>query len=130
MNRSDVQTWLDRYIDAWRSSESDQIAELFSEDAVYRYNPYLDESRWLRGREPIVSSWLEEKDEPDSWEAGYITFAVDGDRAVATGFSRYFAKGDEPEKTYHNVFLLRFDEDHRCTEFTEYFMLEKPPTQG
>ena len=29
----------------------------------------------------------------------------------------------QPEETYHNVYLLRFGPDGRCTEFTEYYML-------
>lgn len=62
-----------------------------------------------------MSAWLDEKDEPASWEAAYTAYAVDNDRSVATGFSRYFATGDAPEQTYHNVFPLRFDSDRRCT---------------
>jgi ketosteroid isomerase-like protein len=119
MNRSDVQDWLDRYIRAWRSGDRDQIAELFGQDAVYRYNPY-DESRWVRGQEAIVNAWLGERDESESWEARYTAYAVDGDRAVATGSSRYFATADEPEKTYHTVFVLKFNDAGRCTEFVEY----------
>ena len=126
MNTSDLQAWLDRYIEAWRANDAARVAALFAEDAVYRYNPYHDESQWVRGRDAIAAAWLAEQDDPASWEASYAPYAVDGDRAVATGFSRYFATDEEPEKTYHNVFLLRFDADGRCSAFTEYFMLEKP----
>jgi ketosteroid isomerase-like protein len=128
MNRSDVQDWLNRYVAAWHRREPDQIAQLFSDSAVYRYNPYGDESQWVRGREAIVQAWLEEDDEPGSWEASYQPIAVDGDRAVATGISRYLASGDVPESTYHNAFLLRFDADGACSEFVDYFLLAKPPT--
>lgn len=41
MDRSDVQAWLDRYIEAWRSGDANDIAELFGEDVAYRYNPYF-----------------------------------------------------------------------------------------
>ena len=124
MNRSDVQAWLDRYIEAWRSNDRDQIGALFSDDAVYRYNPYVDESRALKGRDAIVAGWLDEPDEAGSWEASYEAYAVDGDRAVATGTSRYAATDTDPEKTYHNVFLLEFAPDGRCSFFMEYFMLQ------
>ncbi len=53
-------------------------------------------------------------------------YAVDGDRAVAVGYSRYLAMAERPERTYHNCFLLRFADDGRCGEFTEYFMEERP----
>ena len=46
------------------------------------------------------------------------------DRAVAVGWSRYAATGDEPERTYHNAYLLRFDAEGRCAEFHEFYMLE------
>lgn len=126
MTHADVQAWLDRYIAAWRSNDADLIAALFTEDAVYRYNPYRDDLA-LRGQAAIVAGWLEEDDDPDSWEARYEPYAVEGDRAVATGWSRYEASGDEPERTFHNVFLLRFAADGRCREFTELFMQEKAP---
>jgi ketosteroid isomerase-like protein len=125
MTRDDIQRWLDRYIAAWRANQREPIEMLFTEDAIYRYHPYGDDA--MRGREAIATSWLEEADEPDSWEARYEPFAVEGDRAVATGWSRYAPTGDEPERTYHNVFLMRFDADGRCSEFTELFMLEKVP---
>jgi ketosteroid isomerase-like protein len=123
MNGSDVQAWLDRYIEAWRSNDAGAIAALFTEDAVYRYRPWDDPDQTVTGREAIVDSWLEDPDAPGSWDARYEPFAVDGDRAVAVGRSHYLADGDQPERTYYNCYLLRFAPDGRCSEFTEYFML-------
>lgn len=126
MTHQELQDWLDRYIDAWRANERELIAALFTEDAVYRYNPYRDDLA-LRGQAAIVAGWLEEDDDPESWEARYDPYAIEGDRAVATGWSRYAATAGEPERTYHNVFLLRFAADGRCSEFTELFMQEQAP---
>ena len=84
---------------------------------------YQDVVLVLRGvslelpRGEIVAGWLEDTDEPGSWEARYETLLVDGDRAVATGETRY-AGG----RTFSNVFVLAFDEDGRCREFTEWYM--------
>ncbi|HEX7173122.1 MAG TPA: nuclear transport factor 2 family protein [Candidatus Limnocylindria bacterium] len=125
MTRDDVQAWLDRYLAAWRANEPEQIESLFTEGATYRYHPYGADA--LQGREAIVAGWLEEGDDPDAWDAHYEPFAVDRDRAVATGWSRYTATDDEPERTFHNVFLLRFAPDGRCEEFTELYMLERTP---
>lgn len=126
MDRAQVQSWLDRYVQAWRANQPEPISALFSEDAVYRFHPYGGDAEALTGREAIVAGWLENPDDPADWEAGYEVYAVDGDRAVATGFSRYLAQGDKPERTYHNVFLLRFAPDGRCAEYTEYYMREQP----
>ena len=124
MERSDVQDWLDRYIDAWQGNEPGPIEALFTEDAVYGYRPWDSDDHTMRGRDAVVASWLDEPDPPGSWEAKYEPFAVDGDRAVAVGWSRYRATDGEPEKTYHNAYLLRFAPDGRCAEFHEFYMLE------
>jgi hypothetical protein len=77
-----------------------------------------------RGRDAIVASWLDEPDEQGSWTAEYRPWIVEGDRAVAVGVSRYLADGGSTiEREYHNVFLLEFDSDGRCREFTELYML-------
>lgn len=128
MTHQDVQRWLDRYVSAWRSYDSDEVGALFSEDAEYRYHPW-DEPE--RGRDEIVRAWLSpdgsesNRDAPDSWDARYEPYAVDGNRAVAVGWSRYVAQGDTPEKLYHNCYLLEFDDAGQCSRFTEFFVLEK-----
>ena len=124
MDRTSVQTWLDRYVEAWRANDAELIKPLFSDDALYSYRPYDDPERTFKGNAAIVATWLEEPDPPDSWEAKYEPYAVEGDRAVAVGFSRYLATDSAPEKTYHNAYLLRFDPDGRCAEFREFYMEE------
>ena len=125
MNHADVQAWLDRYVEAWRANEREPIEQLFTEDAVYGYRPWDSEEHTVTGRDAIVTSWLEEPDAPGSWDAGYEAWAVDGDRAVAVGFSRYAATDTDPERTYHNAYLLEFAPDGRCRSFHEFYMLKE-----
>jgi ketosteroid isomerase-like protein len=110
-----LQAWLDAYVEAWRTYDRDAIARLFSADATYAYHPYDGEP--LRGRDAIVASWLEEPDAAGSWEAAYRPLLIEGDRAVATGQTRY-ANG----KIYSNLYVLRFDGEGRCAEFIEWYM--------
>jgi hypothetical protein len=117
-----VASWLERYVAAWRSYDADAIGDLFSTDAVYRYHPWDEGADAAVGREAIVASWLEDRDAPGSWTAEYRPWAVEGGRAAAVGVSRYLATGDAPEAVFHNVFLLRFDDAGRCTEFTDVYM--------
>jgi len=125
MNRSDVQAWLDRYVEAWRANEPGPIEALFTEDVVYRWRPYESHPA-AHGIAAVVEAWLDDtRDDAETWEASYEPYAVDGDRTVAVGFSHYFATADQPERTYHNVFLMRFAPDGRCAEFTELYMLEE-----
>ena len=119
MDRRSVQTWLDRYIDTWRSGDATEIAALFSRDAEYRYHPSDDP---IRGPEQIAASWLETPDEPGTWDAWYRPFVVEGERAVATGVSKYFRADGSADRVYDNVFVMTFDTQGRCTEFTEWFV--------
>jgi ketosteroid isomerase-like protein len=120
-DRAAVDRWLDAYVVAWKSYDREQIEELFAEDVVYRYRPHGDE---LQGRDAVVRSWLEDDpDEPGTYEAEYRVAAVDGDLAVATGTSTYLSEpGGAVEKVYDNCFVVRFDGQGRCREFTEWFM--------
>jgi len=116
-----VRTWLDRYIDAWRSNDRDRIGALFTDDAVYRWHPW-DTDEAAQGRDAIVSAWLADPDEPSGWEMSCEPLAVSGDLGVARCQTRYFATSEEPETLYHNILLVRLAEDGRCFDFTEYYM--------
>ena len=129
MDSTDVDRWLRAYVDAWKSYDPDEIGELFAPDVAYRYHPY-DEP--VLGRDAVVRSWLGEgddasgastRDQEGTYDAAYRAVAVDGDNAVATGTSTYlFEPGGPVLKVYHNCFVMRFDADGRCREFTEWFM--------
>jgi ketosteroid isomerase-like protein len=113
-----VQRWLDAYVDAWRSYDPAAIGDLFAEDATYAYHPYDEGDEVVRGREAIVADWLEERDEPGTWEASYRPLVVEGRRVVAEGTTSY-TNGD----FFWNLWTLRFDGEDRCTEFVEWFMV-------
>jgi ketosteroid isomerase-like protein len=122
MARDAFQRWLDDYVDAWKTYDGAAIGALFSEDASYRYHPWDHGADALHGREAIVASWLAERDDPGTWTAEYHPWAIDGDRAVAVGVSRYLDAEGDVEREYHNVFLCSFDAEGRCREFTEIYM--------
>jgi ketosteroid isomerase-like protein len=120
MTHEQVSDWLDRYITAWKTYDQEAIGDLFSEEATYLYAPWQEP---LRGRLAIVSSWLQNQDTPGTWSAEYKPYAVDGDLAVTTGVSKYYgADGKTVEREYWNVWLLHFDNDGRCRDFSEYYM--------
>ena len=127
MDHETAQQWLDRYVDAWVSYDPDSIAGLFSEDVAYRYHP-SDEP--TVGRDAVVASWLGEdssndfgRDAPGTYEAAYSPVAVDGDVVVATGTSRYRMEAGGPfVRTYDNCFVVKFDAEGHCRDFTEYYV--------
>ena len=131
MDRAQVDRWLEAYVAAWRSYDREAIEALFAEDIEYRYHPY-DEP--LRGRAAVVASWLGEandprastRDEPGTYDAEYGTAAVDGDVAVAIGHTSYRDEAGSPvTRVFDNCFVMRFAEDGRCREFTEWYV-ERP----
>jgi hypothetical protein len=52
---------------------------------------------------------------------------VDGDMAVAIGSSTYYEPGGPVDRIYDNCFVMRFDSEGRCREFTEWFMKRPNP---
>jgi SnoaL-like domain len=127
VDRDTAQAWLDRYVSAWKSYDADAIAGLFSEDVRYRFYSYAP---WIIGRAAVVASWLAEntdaqgstRDEPGTYDARYSPVAVDDDVVVATGTTTYTeTPGGPVTQTFDNCFVMRFDAQDRCREFTEYY---------
>jgi len=120
MSQQSVTQWLQDYVAAWKSYDPQAIAALFNQDAVYRYNPYDD---GVRGRDEIVSAWIDNRDEPNTYSAEYAPIAVDGNTAVSRGHSYYYeADGKTLKRQYDNIFVLKFDDQGRCADFCEWFM--------
>jgi len=115
MNMDDVEAWLERYVVAWGSNDPEDIAALFTEDAVYYTAP--DRDPWS-GREAIVREWLARKDEPGAWEFRYEPLAVAGDLAFVRGWTAYRGESD-----YSNLWVIRLAPDGRSSEFTEWWMV-------
>ena len=124
MDHAAFQSWLNRYIDAWRLLDPVAIGDLFSGDVRYAYDPFEEA---VVGRKAVVDSWLADPDEPGSWEADYEVLAIDGDAHVAHGRTRYLTDDRSGiDREFANVFVCRFDAEGRCREFTEWYMRRRP----
>jgi hypothetical protein len=116
-----VVAWLDRYVDVWKSGIHGRVAELFSDDAVYYTDPFREPRH---GVAEIEEYWRTSGDAPDAFVAQYTPLEVTADLPVVVGFSRYLDDSrSRIDKEYGNVFVLRFAEDGRCTEYREWYML-------
>jgi hypothetical protein len=107
--------WMARYERAWASNDRDEIGSLFTSGALYFTTPFREP--WL-GREAIVDSWLDRKDEPGSWTFEWSPLVDTPELAIITGTTAY----RDPPEVYSNLWTLRF-EDGLCREFTEWWML-------
>jgi hypothetical protein len=135
MDKAEVDRWLGSYVEAWKTYDPDLIGALFADDIEYRYHPYDDP---VVGRQAVIAAWVGEsdapgvsaRDAPGTYDGNYAASAVGGDVAVATGVTTYYeAPGGSVDRVFHNCFVMRFDRDMRCTEFTEWYM-ERPPAGG
>ena len=121
MEKAAVIEWLDAYIKAWESYSPEAIGALFTEDAIYFFHPFEEP---VRGRKAIVESWLKDQDPPGTYQGTYAPIAVDGNRAVVQGRSRYFKDSTRSELTrqWDNVFVMEFDDAGRCRSFSEWWV--------
>jgi len=86
-----VTSWIDGYVRAWNSNDPRDIGRLFTEDAEYFKEPYVQP--W-RGPEQILAGWLAHRDEPGDTTFDWHPVAVTADVAIVAGTARY------PGQTY------------------------------
>jgi uncharacterized protein (TIGR02246 family) len=105
-----VNAWVERYVHAWRTYDSDDIASLFTEDAEYHEWPYETS---LIGREAIVAGWLDRKAwQEGGWEFEWSVLALNGDTAAVEGTGTYRTLG-----VFANLWTVTFGDDGRCAMF-------------
>ena len=121
LDKTTVSEWLDAYVHAWKTYNREEIGNLFSENAIYQYGPFQEP---IRGRTAIVESWLEKPDAPGTYDGHYAPVIIEGNRAVTRGTTLYFEGNNAtPVAEWGNVFFLTFDDEGRCSEFCEWYML-------
>jgi ketosteroid isomerase-like protein len=118
MDSTLVAAWVEQYVIAWNSNKPDDIGRLFSDDALYFTGPF--DEPW-RGREAIIQAWLERQDAPGSTTFRYEVLVASGDTGIVRGWTQYY----DPPREYSNIWLVRFDGQGRCREFTEWWV-ERP----
>lgn len=112
-----LNAWMDGYVHAWTTNSPEAIASLFTPDAVY--DPQTAGGEW-DGIEEIIEHWVEIDDDPENWDFEWIPVIEAEDIAVVVGRTLYHT----PSMTYRNLFVIRFDESDRCTDFTEWYIEE------
>ena len=123
MDKRTVETWVERYLRAWSTNDPQDIGQLFAEEALYYTGPF--DEPW-RGQEGIVQGWLDRKDEPGTWSFRYQVLVAADSVGVVRGWAQYH----NPDREYSNIWAIHFDEQGRCTEFTEWWMQRKQHAAG
>jgi hypothetical protein len=112
-----LDAWMDGYVLAWSTNETDHIEALFTPDAVY--DPQTADGEW-EGLEEIVSRWQAIDDDEENWDFEWRPVVESDDIAVVTARTRYF----DPPMSFRNLFVIHFDADGRCRDFTEWYIEE------
>jgi len=128
VERATIEMWIAEYLRCWREKDADDVAELFTENAVYRASPFREpyvgraaiRDYWRRATGPQIGIYL---------EAGVPV--CDENRASVEWWATWTA--DEKPKTLPGCLILRFATDGKCEELREYWHSEKTilaPPQG
>jgi ketosteroid isomerase-like protein len=113
-----VTAWMTGYLKAWDSNEPDDIRALFTEDARYLTAPFVPPRV---GHDAIVDGWLDDRDEPGDHTFEWSIVGIDGDVAFVEGETQYLG-GDDGERAYANLWVIRFTGDGRASSYTEWYM--------
>jgi uncharacterized protein (DUF433 family) len=122
--------WLERYRRAWIERDADAASRLFTEDAVYREQPF--ETPFV-GRAAIRDYWARVTASQTSVELCYGQPIVDGRRLAVEWWANL--QTAESPITLAGEFLLRFADIGECRELREYWLLtqariDPPPGWG
>jgi ketosteroid isomerase-like protein len=121
-----VDNWVARYEAAWRTAGTEELAELFTPDAVYLHSPYETP---IVGLDAIRPMWEDERDGPDEvFSLRHEIVAAEGDVAVVRAEVRY---GDPVRQEYRDLWIVRLDDHGRCSWFEEWpYWPGRPYTAG
>jgi uncharacterized protein (TIGR02246 family) len=112
--------WIEDYADAWRRGDDELVAELFTEDAVYRSSPFRPPTV---GRQAIGEYWRAATSTQEDLEVEFGEPVVHGNRVVVEWWALMRDEGEDI--TLPGCLLLRFASGGRCEELREYWHLEQ-----
>jgi hypothetical protein len=117
-DRARFEDWLERYRRAWIERNAAAAGELFTEDAIYREQPFHPP---FVGREAIQTYWTTVTAAQSEIEMRYGPLIV-GDRRLAVEWWVNLRNGGAPITLVGEFFLL-FTDGGQCRELREYWTL-------
>jgi len=123
-----LQTWVDGYGRAWEEKDVDGVAALFTEDCVYRDQPFGEAHH---GRDGVREYWAGVTSTQENARARFGTPVAGDDRRHAAVEFWVTMRNFGSEVTLTGILFLRFDGDGLCEELREAWHftegLHEPP---
>jgi hypothetical protein len=115
VDREAVTRWVAAYERAWRTPGTRPLADLFSPGASYLPSPWAAP---VVGLDDLSRFWEAGRDGPDEpFDISHEVVAVEGSTAVVRVSVDYLG----PDRgRWRDLWVLRFDDDGRCTVFEEW----------
>jgi hypothetical protein len=120
--------WLGRYRRAWIDRDAAAAGALFTEDAIYREQPFQPP---FVGRAAIRDYWTRVTTGQRDVELRYGQPVADGNRLAVEWWANLI--NDGAPVTLAGEFLLTFNERGECRELREYWIFaegRKDPPEG
>jgi SnoaL-like protein len=122
--------WLELYGKAWRERDAEVLGEIFTENAVYRSQPFREPHV---GTEAIREYWRQATADQEEIDLRFGTPIVAGNRAAVEWWAQIRTGAEEV--TLPGILYLRFAADGRCEELREAWHVEEgrhdpPPGWG
>jgi aspartate/methionine/tyrosine aminotransferase len=110
----EIEHWLQRFKERWKSHNVDGVMELFAEGVDYYETPF----RKLESRQEIRAEWMQVKQQRNI-EIDTDVFASQGSKHAVKYALKYTEDGDRRE--LRGVYLVTLNEEGECTEIWQYF---------
>ena len=115
MDRAEVTQWVAAYEQLWRTPGTDRLRTLFAPGARYLPAPWAEP---VEGLDAIARFWEAERDGADEeFTMSSDIVAVESNAAVVRVLVEYGVSGNQ---RWRDLWVLRFDEDGRCSSFEEW----------
>jgi hypothetical protein len=107
--------WADTWSHAWPERDTEAIAALYSDAALYRSPAFREPDLGLAGVRRYLNQQFSAERNIQCW---FGTPIVSGDRAAVEWWASWTEEGQE--LTYAGVTVLRFDEQSKVVEHRDY----------
>lgn len=114
MTRIQALTWIDKYVAAWRTPGTSQLAAIFAKDISYQVSPWR---KPIHGLTNLGLFWEQAREPKEVFILQKHIVAIDEMTVVARIFVRY--AHDKPAR-WRDLWILQFDQKGLCIVFEEW----------